>query len=362
MYLNILNQLAMPTIDFLRTETRALILQVALQSGPSDGRIERLNHEILTQQEFSERLLTQISIATRLLEQNNGSWSALATFSHLVRRILSLTSSDSVTVSCLNYLINLRGTCLLWLTSIESRVNKFSDYDEKTFLNTRAFEIALLGVGTFDVEEKYYTAMFEKPEAVSTLLKCSLIIRDSEDGIKMEDEDYCKDMLQSWRSLSYRSHSTLMKHVLSANKELNRVIQFAWAAFNPKKGDTWSRLSKPHDTWLEMRMKSSTVHFNVLNAELLVNGAPLTRIPTEYTLFDSYKTLFGKSLMEVGPSDQPGMRFCARANLKGFTNHFAINGSDLQLVAIGHGLRYVEFALRNGFSRESYVLLGCMHG
>lgn len=94
-----------------------------------------------------------------------------------------------------------------------------------------------------------------------------------------------------------------------------------------------------------MNYVSSTysIHFNIITAELLVNGVPLARLPSEYTTHPSYSALFQGFLLEVGPTNEPGMEFSSKLPFRGYTIHLGKDGDDLLVAAIGQGRQYVAY-------------------
>ncbi|EXK26577.1 hypothetical protein FOMG_16823 [Fusarium oxysporum f. sp. melonis 26406] len=79
------------------------------------------------------------------------------------------------------------------------------------------------------------------------------------------------------------------------------------------------------------------VHLDILTGELLVNGSPLASLPREYERHDIYKRLFGGLVLEVMPSNMPGMRFCTTQQFQGNTVYFGRQDQDLliRLEAVG---------------------------
>ncbi|RMJ25081.1 hypothetical protein PHISP_04064 [Aspergillus sp. HF37] len=67
------------------------------------------------------------------------------------------------------------------------------------------------------------------------------------------------------------------------------------------------------------------MHFNLLTGEFLVNGLPLARLPSDYENHETYRSLFGKSQLEVMPSDVPGMKFSSQKQYAAHTVHLGKN-------------------------------------
>ena len=70
-----------------------------------------------------------------------------------------------------------------------------------------------------------------------------------------------------------------------------------WSGY--KSGGRWNALEAPSERWLMTSMPTGsmsvmTVHYNLLNGRLLVNGCLLARLPQEYEAHQTYRRLFGK--------------------------------------------------------------------
>ncbi len=154
-------------------------------------------------------------------------------------------------------------------------------------------------------------------------------------------QDLYKAMLQSWRWLMYRIFPTLRERILKNDTGLCDAVTSNWIAFQPTAGSVWVSLEKPQEQWLYTKSGTLPVHFNLLTAELLVNGLPLARLPSEYMRHPLYAPLFQKSTLEVVPTAEPGLRFSAKTSYQGYKLHFGMEGNHMLLVAIGDKCRSV---------------------
>jgi hypothetical protein len=335
-YYNVLTQLATPTIDFSKVETHMHLLQIMWQVGVprKDGDFRRVSYQILAETSFGDRTLEQLEIALDRVEENWESWRACATFVTLARRILSLTKSPKVQTRSLMLLKKARLVTLNWFRRLKIRATGSANDDQRTELHSRATEIALLCSSTFDVDEEFVDHVLSQPTAISTLLQCSIIVQKNHAMIQAEFQDTDKAMLQSWKAMQYRIFPKLREHLLHDNAELNNAVLANWAAFQPMPSPSWEILSPTYEHWLHTKSGSLTVHFNLLIGELLVNGIPLDRLPSEYMAHPMYVPLFQKATIEVAPSDKPGMRLSASSKYRDYRLHFGMDGQDMCLLAI----------------------------
>jgi hypothetical protein len=346
-YSNIVTQLAVPIVDFAKVETQCLVMQIIHQAGPSSEShlVERLIHQVLTDESLCAALLKEIEASLPRLAENWESWRALATLIQLSLRMYELTESLNLRSRCARCLESVRKISLDWLGIIKLRSTSSTDDTQRTELQSRATEIALLSVSTLDVDEASLKDMILLPGAVSSLIRCSVVVQENKDSTSTEHTFLHRAMLQSWRSLLFRGLNSLREGILNGNlqDELNKAVSASWDKFKPS--DSWRQYQHPHQQWLHTNCINDTgderaVHFNLLTAELLVNGLPLSKLPREYTDHDLYSMLFDQASIEVVPTGEPGMEFSAKGNYRDFELSFGMDGSDMLVVATRANKKY----------------------
>jgi hypothetical protein len=333
-YSNILTQLAIPTIDFAKVETHTLCLQVIGQCGASNGLPSRISHSILLDESFCRAMLAQLELSLRRVSENWESWRAVAAFVALSLRILSLTLSKDLQNRSLNFLARARHISAEWLTRLQGRARISIDEKQRTDLYSRATEVALLCTQTFNVEDEFIDVCLQQSSAISTLLQCSIVVQENHKVAQSESQAVYKAMLQSWRMLLYRAFSKIRQNILQGDHGLHAAVRENWADFSPVPGAHWNILSQTYEHWLYIKSGKLTVYFNLLTAELLVNGLPLARLPSEFMQHPTYMPLFGKSTLEVVPTDHPGMKFSAKSTYQDNKLHFGMTSTDMLVVAV----------------------------
>ncbi|USP74172.1 hypothetical protein yc1106_01446 [Curvularia clavata] len=337
MYSNMLVQLAVPALDFTKVETQCLIFQAVQRAGPQPAElekcIERATHDILTEPSFGRVMLENLETALARIEENWESWRAAATFSLLARRVLDLSTASEIHSRALNYLIRLRAVCLRWVLRLKKRASASTDDDQRTELYSRATEIALVCTSTYDVDEADFDSILEHELAISTLIQSSIIIEENTGIVDSESITLFTSTFQSWRRMMYRILPELRHRVLIDSRGVSDALSVNWAAFTPASDNPWISLSDCQEHWLQTTSGPMPVHLNLLTGELLVNGLPLSQLPSEYMSHNMYKPLFQKSKLEVVPTDEPGMRFSAKASYYGYKLHFGMKNRDMLVVA-----------------------------
>jgi hypothetical protein len=338
-YPNVLTQLASSAIDFTKVESRCLILQIVQQTGLLSGDIERTNHALVVDGYFGIAMLEQLEIALRRVSENWESWRASATFSLLARRVLSLTKSPGAHTRAVNYLAELRLVCFEWLKRLKMRAASSTDDEQRSELNSRATEIALLCASTFDVETIDVDILLQQDSAISVLLQSSIVIQENCDSVQSEHQALYKSLLQSHRAMMYRAFEKLRKFVLHDSTGLCDAVTANWAVFSSKTANGWHSLERPQHHWLATTFGTLLVHFNLLTAELLVDGHPLARLPSKFMQHEMYAPLFSRSTLEVIPTNEPGLEFDARYAYHGYKLHFGMQDPDMLVVAVQENSR-----------------------
>jgi hypothetical protein len=335
-YSNILTQLAAPTLDWSKVETQCLMLQIVTQAGLPDGSVERTSHHALADPAFGLTMMTQLETALKRTEENWESWRAVATLISLACRVLSFTSAADVRQRSLNFLNKARQVSMNWLLRLKTRSALSTDDSQRTELIAGAAEIALLGSSTFDVDHDFFTSVLQQRGAVSSLLKFSITVQENLHLIS-SPENLQNCALQAWRSMTYRMFPTLLRTITQDRTGLDEAVAANWASFHPKEGSQWESPDDLKRHWLYTFSGKLPIHFNLLTAELLVNGLPLARLPSDYLAHPMYKLLFSTSALEVVPTNETGMRFSAKSTFHGHELHFGMAEEDMLVVAIRDG-------------------------
>lgn len=95
---NIFIQLAIPSVNFRKTETGCIMLQAIYQAGPSDYRKTTLrqNYLILYCADFCAQLMAQLRLAIRRIKQNWESALTLVIFISATTRIFSFCDDTQI--------------------------------------------------------------------------------------------------------------------------------------------------------------------------------------------------------------------------------------------------------------------------
>ncbi|KAJ4159587.1 uncharacterized protein LMH87_007528 [Akanthomyces muscarius] len=199
-------------------------------------------------------------------------------------------------------------------------------------LGRTMLSIAQICVASFDVDECHLHNILESSSQAAVLLESSIIAYDASVGDSSSDTE----SIRLKRTL-FKARNLLKNSIALENSpSLDMALRKTWAGYPG--GAAWSTWSSKHEHWLLASTSTSEediplrVQYNLLTGELLVNGLPLSRLPTPYQQHPTYATLFGKAALEILPTNIPGMAFSSKNLHHGYALFFAIrshSGSSL---------------------------------
>ena len=372
---NVLLQVTSPAVDFKKPETVMVVLQAMYQAGPCKGGWHRDGHRIpATSERFSERMLGRLRIATEKIVDNWKSVNELACYIAIARRILSLGVSDELKQDALAYLSRARDVGLRWVETLKDRVESAVD-EEKQHFRSKVAHAALVCADSFNFEDTLSTGKsilgfaLQSPDHMANFIESCITIQEY---YAPDSKDTLWTILYwSWQQLCVRANAILFDAIVNRSSDaLDAVIKRSFCDFN-RIGEGWTAASMSechHDgTWLTTESastggKSLTVHYCLVTGELLVNGLPLSRLPVEYERHTMYATLFGSAVLEVAPSNMPGMVFSGRKLYAGHNVFLGLSvGGDLHVKARKNSREWeiVHPARLKGLPRR--LVSGCVH-
>ncbi|RAL16905.1 uncharacterized protein BO97DRAFT_439831 [Aspergillus homomorphus CBS 101889] len=353
---NILRQLAAPSVVFNKVETCLFILQIMHQAGPPSlvSVTLREGHRILNDDSFAAPLLREIKKAAAAIEQNWQSAEELSVLIALTQKVLACSPSVQIQEECIVQLAVLRKISFRWVMTVGEKAGATDSNDHRNNLIASAAYLALICVGTFDCENSHMDRLLRNDLDASVFIQCSMIIHDRKGLLNGLSSCLLPIFYYRWQNIAFRGHRILANNAVHARTTaLDRAIQRTWAAYRP--GSPWTAASSGSQCCLKAQMMVEVggnnrvvVHVNLLTGQLLINGRPLARLPSKFERHDTYRSLFGHSLVEVMPSDLPGLEFSAQRLHNGQKIYFGKqtireqSGFDLRIRAVD-GSRVWEF-------------------
>jgi hypothetical protein len=247
---NILLQLSVPFVDLKKIETGLVILQSIYQAGPpGKDSVLRAGHDIVDDRNFAHALLETLHEALQRVKENWESSQALSTFISLATRLLSLTSTEQTKDKCLAYLASVRVVAFGWVNLLRDKAHSATNDDQRTDLLSKAVEIALVCVDSFNVDERYLGNALAIPEDALVLIQCYIFIQEGDYTISNTSDSMISILRQRWKWLSYRGYPILAKEILEKrSRSLDDAIKKSWSAYQA--GHSWRTVSEQFDHWL----------------------------------------------------------------------------------------------------------------
>ncbi|CAK7200213.1 hypothetical protein SEUCBS139899_002904 [Sporothrix eucalyptigena] len=324
-WMNLLVQLRMPSVDFRQVETCLFVLQMAYQVGPPHGRhTVRQAHMILRDEEFATALLDAVEDNYRRISENWMAYLVLGNLTWVTAKLLSVTIDDDTRVRCMSFLSKARKTAVGWARLLSARASSSTRDAERDQFRGQALDVALVCISAFDADDDTFQQL--PAEDVSILLECSILVQEK-NPTTIDPKDTIRVLLLSrWRRILYNNGDNLQRAAANSPSPLDTAIAQSWSTHSP--GTQWTPLPRPNQQWLTSTA-SSVLHFNLLTAQLLVDGSPLARLPADYEAHPMYRVLFGETAMEVMPNTKStSLRFASKTLYNGHMLEFDLAPGD----------------------------------
>ncbi|KAI5359080.1 hypothetical protein Slin15195_G067110 [Septoria linicola] len=325
---NVLLQLAMPNVDFKKEETVLTFLQCISQAGPrdDDANVARATHAVLNHTDFANRILENLAKALTRVKENWESMNALVIFTSIASRLLTLSKVAGVSLRCLVFLRQVRNAAYHWLTTLKAKAQKSDNQTDYLHFLAKSVEVALVCASTFDVEASHLRNVLANSEDAAVLIYCSVTVNERSKPNKSTLLTLLDARLKRTLFVSYPI-------IAASHAGLDLAVKRIWASYEVG-SQGWDSLGHGLEYWLHTSTASVDgeqvdVHYNLLTGDFRVAGVGLKAPPLAYQNHETYKTLFGRSAVEVMSSNQPGMTFSAKGSYDGYSVHLGMTARGL---------------------------------
>lgn len=308
-WINILQQLAMPGVDFKKVDTTLVFLQCMYQTGPPGTNALRESHAYFRDNSRALAMVSSLDAAVERVKQNWESAQALSLFASLAARVFTLNLKAQN--DCLEVLAKIRSITFGWIQTLREATHTASTHEERVMFATKCVEVALVCASTYDVEEDQMTRVLSGPKDVSMLVQTAITVHQGAGG-QVFDASVNRLLRLRLLRLLHRCYRLFTDYPA----QLDDAVKQSWSSYVPG-SSSWSKADWRTDDWIKTLAYSSVgdeneVHLNLLSGELLVEGVPLDQLPQEYRNQPLYKTLFGTLPVEVMPSTRTGFQFSTK--------------------------------------------------
>ncbi len=332
---NIKRELAGSNLSLNTEAVCTLITQAAWQAGSSGSSDLRNAHLDLENPSFCFELLTTIGTILDSIAANWNNDDVMLLSITVVLRLLSLSPDTNVDSVAIDLLQRMRIVIGQWIDTLSSDLHKAVEPTQILKLQQRLLKAAILCKMTFDVDTQYLHRIMSTADDLKIWAKSSMHMRDSLPGKEaMLPNDLPRLVLRD-KKVSHALHRVVRKLIVDDKcNGLELAIAQQRSGFQPPLS-SWTTFESPNDRWLFTRTASSSdrrsqeLHYNMLEGELLVDGKPLGRLPTNYIQDTLYLRLFGAQILHVFPSDMDGMIYMSAQKVNGYLVHFGKRGEKL---------------------------------
>ncbi|KAK6346851.1 hypothetical protein TWF696_006957 [Orbilia brochopaga] len=339
---NMLVELRKDDLSFKKDAVFKLILHAACHAGPRSAgeHWHRDSHIPLSKAEFSRELLATLRQCLAAIKEN---WEQARTLSVLVLLAQRLASCGhwSVQAETVEFLRDVRKTCNPWVQSIRKKLEEAESAVRIEEFRYWLLRIAGIQCSTFNVDgavrvrEDPFATAFASQQDVVEFLVCQNTIYEMCMGNLSSVPSGLRFLLEADRRFAIIAEPYIQR-LLSQDPD---ILTLVCGKLLPTYtiGGSWRRLGYSAERWwrIESRSKgtkTTTIHFNVLQGKLLVDGKLKGRVPEEYYNHPTYKRLLGTRILDVIPSEQPGMSYQTKHEHCGVVLHFHMENASSDLI------------------------------
>ena len=315
-WLNITRELASNALSFDRKEVHALITRAAWQIGSLSYDGDRREwHEDLENAQFGLVLLSELDNLLTSIESNWLGGVTAKTISMfltvfvcasltdalsvlLVDRLLASASDSSVHDKAYTLLRRARVITARWMRQLAAKIQESHEVFEALELQLRTCNMAATCRATFDVDPQHLEHLLKNAEDVAIALECAVVVHDNKPSSLDTASTGFQRIFYRDRRLSHYLEPFLLKLIRSDRRGIDTALLSLWPSYRHR--DTiWKELPAPNSRWLTnltaidfSGAASQTVHLNLLDGTLLIDGKPLGRLPRAIFQHPTYVRVF----------------------------------------------------------------------
>jgi hypothetical protein len=303
-WLNILRELRDRTLSYRRHEVHLLLAQAISQVGPLAETGKWTWHQELQHQPFCHALLGELESLVMDVSANWLEGVTMSTISLLLNRLLASSPSIEVSEAALTLLRSMREKTFSWVQELSAKLMKASGDIENEEFRRRLRSMAAICRSTYDAGPAHIRKLLHSPKDVEVLLSCAVFIHDNiPTSSELSGVDsYSRLLLERDCRLSWMLEDILSDLITADDEGIDLAMSEVWSAYRP--GSKWQKLTHPNSRWLTCQTAATTtqcsqsVHFNLLDGTLLVDGKPLGRLPDAIMQHPMYALILGKVCFE----------------------------------------------------------------
>ncbi|KAI8626460.1 hypothetical protein F5Y19DRAFT_223552 [Xylariaceae sp. FL1651] len=372
---NMLVEMGSSNLNFSDEDTTRVLCQLAVQAGPqlADETL-RSTHVIFREPVFIERLTTLIESRLHSIKENWREHHCMELLITLSLRLYDLTVGNPRD-SAEALLQIARTTTANWTARLRKEVRTANDAEAGKRAAIYGVYAALLCRHTFAAYAEVNHTI--TAEDLSHWVQASVAWQEYM-VVEMDKlPQSLERILVRDAKMSFHIAPLLKSAIVKHPAAVGDGITGNWSdssdalklTFSP-----WAFLESPHDRWVVSRTSQTqgrfishqTVHFNITEGHLLVNGRPRGKLPLEIRENATIKTLFGEQHLLTYPSSLPGMTHRLVHFVYDQEVHFGMRDGDLVIMARTKDslLEFVPksvFGTSTSFDLPAELVDSCVH-
>ncbi|KAL8935316.1 MAG: hypothetical protein Q9211_004757 [Gyalolechia sp. 1 TL-2023] len=339
-WIKVLRELASPNVGFGSMEVTALITELVLGAGPPEGEnghILRAAHWVFRDHSFGKALLSCIRRRLKAIAGNWREGQTVECFLLLVQRAWYLGQTDEAVDEARELMLQIRDITHQWIRLLRREICNAVDIETAQTRSRESLHTALLCRKTFVIEAGMVDPAFQHA-AFRCFLECGFTIKDN---LSLSESGYIDKMQPAMRrlyvsdlKLVYSLESQIRLSVQNLQSAVSTAINSIWmdAAEGPfaREFSAWTVLPAPQDSWCTAQslggdgISEQSVHFNITEGTLFIDGQLLGRLPQEFSTEAFFKDVFGNRVFLTRPSYRRGMSFMFVSPVEDHEIHFGV--------------------------------------
>lgn len=335
-WVNILRELASSDLRWNAVSVRILIEQTVWEAGsPGTEGGFRATQAVCKDTLFMRKLLELIDRKLNSIKANWKELHCMEALATILAQTCSLLQDQVLRDDAQQITLRIRNALVQWVGDLLSHLQELRDYGDVRQCQDRLCYACICCHTTFTIIKILRPwEVFPDAESVAVFVQCSIIIRDNLPTSLPVDMAHLRRRNER---LALELLITLQDLVQSCPMGFNNAIGKIWSTAHIMPQWTFTDSKK---LWIETSTiadklhASQSVHYNLFDGTLLVNGRRLGRMPESITNHPTYRELFGSQVFKVVPSDIKGLSYQAAHPIQGYTVHFGPPEEDLIVRAL----------------------------
>lgn len=334
-WIKVLRELDSSNINFGSVEITTLLTELALGAGPpEDGDVLRATHWVFRNQSFCQTLAACVRRRLQAITTNWREGQAVECLMLLVQRLWSLGQTAEVVTEAQELMLLVRNITHNWIRMLRQEICNAVDVETAQKRSRESLHAALLCRRTFMLEGARAAVGFQST-AFTCFLECAFTIKDN---LSLSESGYIAKMPAALRrlyvsdlQLVHSLDSQIRWSVYNFQSAVSEAVNSVWMNANgpsARQFSTWTILPAPQDSWATARSLSGegvleqTVHFNVIEGILYIDGQLLGRLPEDFSREDFFQQFFGNRIFLTRPSYLQGMSYMFVSPVEEHEIHF----------------------------------------